>query len=246
MNVYGLIGYPLGHSFSMRYFADKFKAEGIEACCYLNFPMESIEQLSALLEQQKELKGFNVTIPYKQAVFAYLNELSDEARAIGAVNCVKIKPEGLKGFNTDAYGFSRSLLDLIGEERPAALVLGTGGASKAVTYVLNQLGIDYCLVSRHSDRERLTYAKLTSDIIRQHRLIINATPLGTFPKIEECPDIPYDALSPDHFLFDLVYNPSVTEYLKRGSAQGARIRNGYDMLIGQAEKAWEIWNDPTL
>lgn len=246
MKKYGLIGYPLGHSFSARYFAEKFKKEGLTEYNYVNFPLESIEQLPALLKQEESLQGFNVTIPYKQAVFAYLNELSDEAKQIGAVNCVKNQPNGLKGFNTDAYGFSRSLLTLIGDERPAALVLGTGGASKAVIYVLSQLGIPYRLVSRHTGNDRLSYSELTPEIIRQHRLIVNATPLGTFPKVEECPNIRYDALGPDHFLFDLVYNPPVTEFLKRGSAQGARIQNGYDMLIGQAEKAWEIWNDPNL
>lgn len=246
MKTYGLIGYPLGHSFSARYFADKFTREQIADCQYLNFPIESIDQLPALLEHEKELQGFNVTIPYKQAVFAYLNDLSDEARAIGAVNCVKIGPHGLKGFNTDAYGFSRSLLTLIGNQRPQALVLGTGGASKAVGYVLKQLGISYRLVSRQSGVDRLSYEEVTPELIQHTPLIINATPLGTFPKIEGYPAIPYEALGPHHFLFDLVYNPAVTEFLKRGAAQGAHTQNGYDMLVGQAEKAWEIWNTPTL
>ncbi len=246
MKTYGLIGYPLGHSFSARYFADKFTREQIADCQYLNFPIESIDQLPALLEHEKELQGFNVTIPYKQAVFAYLNDLSDEARTIGAVNCVKIAPHGLKGFNTDAYGFSRSLLTLIGDQRPQALVLGTGGASKAVGYVLKQLGISYRLVSRQSGVDRLSYEEVTPEFIQHTPLIINATPLGTFPKIEGCPAIPYEALGPQHFLFDLVYNPAVTEFLKRGAAQGAHTQNGYDMLVGQAEKAWEIWNTPTL
>lgn len=246
MKTYGLIGYPLGHSFSVRYFADKFAAEGIADCRYLNFPLESIEKLPEMLEREKDLRGFNVTIPYKQAVFTYLGSLSDEARQIGAVNCVKVTPAGLKGFNTDAYGFSRSLLTLIESERPQALVLGTGGASRAVIYVLGQLGIPYRLVSRRRGEGRISYTELTPEHIRQHRLIINATPLGTYPKVEECPPIPYEALGPEHFLFDLVYNPPVTEFLGRGTAQGARVRNGYDMLIGQAEKAWEIWNDPEL
>ena len=246
MKTYGLIGYPLGHSFSARYFADKFTQEQIVDCQYLNFPIESIDRLPEMLEQEKNLRGFNVTIPYKQAVFAYLDDLSDEARAIGAVNCVKIGPNGLKGFNTDAYGFSRSLLNLIGDRRPQALVLGTGGASKAVCYVLTQLGISHRLVSRQSGSNRLSYAEVTSELIHQTHLIINATPLGTFPNVKDCPDIPYQALGPDHFLFDLVYNPAVTEFLKRGTDQGAHTQNGYDMLIGQAEKAWEIWNSPSL
>jgi len=246
MKTYGLIGYPLGHSFSARYFADKFAQEQIVDCQYLNFPIESIDRLPEMLEQEKNLRGFNVTIPYKQAVFAYLDDLSDEARAIGAVNCVKIGPNGLKGFNTDAYGFSRSLLNLIGDRRPQALVLGTGGASKAVCYVLTQLGISHRLVSRQSGSNRLSYAEVTSELIHQTPLIINATPLGTFPNVKDCPDIPYQALGPDHSLFDLVYNPAVTEFLKRGADQGAHTQNGYDMLIGQAEKAWEIWNSPSL
>lgn len=246
MKTYGLIGYPLGHSFSARYFADKFAKEHITDCQYLNFPIESIDRLPEMLEQEKSLQGFNVTIPYKQAVFAYLNDLSDEARAIGAVNCVKIGPHGLKGFNTDAYGFSRSLLNLIGDRRPQTLVLGTGGASKAVCYVLTQLGISHRLVSRQSGNDRISYAEVTPELIRQTPLIINATPLGTFPNVESCPDIPYKALGPDHFLFDLVYNPAVTEFLKRGADQRAHTQNGYDMLIGQAEKAWEIWNSPSL
>lgn len=246
MKTYGLIGYPLGHSFSARYFADRFATEGRNDCRYLNFPLESIEQLPGLLEQEKDLQGFNVTIPYKQAVFPYLTSLSDEAREIGAVNCVKITPDGLKGFNTDAYGFSRSLQTMIGSQRPDALILGTGGASKAVMYVLGQLGISFQRVSRHAGADRICYADLNPDLIRQYRLIINTTPLGTFPKVDESPALPYDAIGPEHFLFDLVYNPAVTEFLRRGAEHGARVQNGYDMLIGQAEMSWDIWNDPHL
>ena len=190
------------------------------------------------------LRGFNVTIPYKQAIVPYLSGLSDEARAIGAVNCVKITPEGLTGYNTDAYGFRRSLLNLLGDVRPEkALVLGTGGASKAVKYVLEQLGIAFDAVSRDGKNGAYTYGDLSEEIVRAHRLIVNATPLGTFPNVEGCPVLPYEALGAGHFLFDLVYNPAVTEFLKRGAAQGAATRNGYDMLVGQAEKAWEIWNE---
>ena len=166
------------------------------------------------------------------------------ARAIGAVNCVKITPEGLTGYNTDAYGFRRSLLNLLGDVRPEkALVLGTGGASKAVKYVLEQLGIAFDAVSRDGKNGAYTYGDLSEEIVRAHRLIVNATPLGTFPNAEGCPVLPYEALGAGHFLFDLVYNPAVTEFLKRGAAQGAATRNGYDMLVGQAEKAWEIWNE---
>lgn len=246
MKTYGLIGYPLGHSFSAGYFAEKFADEGIADCQYVNFPLESIEQLSEMLGRETDLQGFNVTIPYKQAVFSFLDDLSDEARRIGAVNCVKITPRGLIGFNTDAYGFSRSLLNLIGERRPQTLVLGTGGASKAVGYVLERLGITYRLVSRSPLPGGLTYGQLSPEIVRAHPLIVNTTPLGTYPQAEGCPALPYEALGPQHFLFDLVYNPPVTEFLRRGAAQGAATQNGYDMLRGQAEKAWEIWNDPNL
>lgn len=244
MKLYGLIGYPLGHSFSARYFADKFQHEGIAACAYRNFPLESITALPQLLAEQPELQGFNVTIPYKQAVLPYLSSVSDEAREIGAVNCVRITPQGLVGYNTDAYGFKKSLLELIGTQRPSALVLGTGGASKAVRYVLTELGISFLQLSRHTAPGVITYEELTSEIMTSHRLIVNATPLGTFPKVDEAPNLPYHALGADHFLFDLVYNPPLTEFLKRGAAQGAAIRNGYEMLVGQAEKAWGIWNQP--
>lgn len=240
--LYGLIGFPLGHSFSARYFADKFQQEHLPECEYRNFPLESILELPAMLENHPELCGFNVTIPYKQEVIPYLTDLGGEAREIGAVNCVKITPKGLFGYNTDAYGFQKSLLDLIGNKRPNALILGTGGASKAVAYVLKKLGIPFSFVSRQSGDNRLTYSELTPEVMETHKLIINATPLGTFPKVTGCPAIPYETLTPAHFLFDLVYNPAFTEFLRRGQEQGAAIRNGYDMLIGQAEKAWEIWN----
>ena len=241
MNIYGLIGYPLGHSFSRKFFTDKFTAEGIGDCSYQNFPLESIEKLPDMQAQNPGLKGFNVTIPYKQAVIPYLRFISEEAQEIGAVNCVKITPDGLAGYNTDAYGFSRSLLTLIGSERPEALVLGTGGASKAVKYVLARLGIEYISVSRTEGKDRVSYAQLTPEITAGHKLIINATPLGTFPNVDRYPEIPYDAIGNGHYLFDLVYNPPLTEFLKRGQHNGAAICNGYDMLVGQAEISWEIW-----
>ena len=245
MRLFGLIGYPLGHSFSMRYFTDKFAAEGISDCAYRNFPIEQIQALEPLLHDHPALQGFNVTIPYKQQILPHLAHLSDEARAIGAVNCVRITPQGLVGHNTDAYGFRRSLLELLDDQRPErALLLGSGGASKAVAYVLHALGIACDNVSRHTDRGQYTYATLTAADVARHQLIVNATPLGTFPAIEGYPAIPYEAIGPSHFLFDLVYNPPLTQFLKRGKAQGAKISNGYPMLVGQAEKAWEIWNAP--
>lgn len=242
MKLYGLIGFPLGHSFSRRYFTEKFDREGIVDCEYRNFPIESIEEVSRLLSRP-ELQGFNVTIPYKQQIIPYLSALSDEARAIGAVNCVRLGPDGPVGYNTDAFGFRRSLLSLLGGARPErALVLGTGGASKAVGYVLGELGIPFDSVSRDSNKCRFTYGTLTADAVSDRRLIVNATPLGTYPATEGYPPIPYEGIGPGHFLFDLVYNPPLTEFLRRGAEWGAATRNGYDMLVGQAERAWEIWN----
>lgn len=243
MKRYGLIGYPLGHSFSQRYFTEKFEREGIAGCTYENFPIESIDRLDEVLERHPDLCGFNVTIPYKERIIPRLRSMAEEARKIGAVNCVRVTPEGLVGHNTDAYGFRTSLLKLLDGAHPErALVLGTGGASKAVKYVLEQLGIPFDVVSRKASAGNFTYDELTSETVRTRRLIVNATPLGTFPKTDECPDIPYAAIGETHFLFDLVYNPPLTEFLRRGRQQGAAIANGYDMLVGQAEKAWSIWN----
>ncbi len=243
MKRYGLIGYPLGHSFSQRYFTEKFEREGIAGCTYENFPIESIDRLDEVLERHPDLCGFNVTIPYKERIIPRLRSMAEEARKIGAVNCVRVTPEGLVGHNTDAYGFRTSLLKLLDGAHPErALVLGTGGASKAVKYVLEQLGIPFDVVSRKASAGNFTYDELTSETVRTRRLIVNATPLGTFPKTDECPDIPYEAIGETHFLFDLVYNPPLTEFLRRGRQQGAAVANGYDMLVGQAEKAWSIWN----
>ena len=238
---YGLIGYPLGHSFSARYFAEKFRQEEISGCSYTNFPLSDIGQLDGLLRREPTLAGFNVTIPYKEQIIPKLDALDDEARAIGAVNCVKISAGRLIGYNTDTYGFERSLRQLIGEARPAALVLGSGGASKAVRFVLQKLGISYMEVSRTKRPHNLTYEELNSECMAAHRLIVNATPLGTFPNVDGYPAIPYEMLTPEHFLFDLVYNPPLTRFLAQGQTQGASIMNGYDMLVGQAERSWEIW-----
>ena len=248
MRLYGLIGYPLGHSFSARYFAGKFAAERIADCEYRNFPLENISGLPAMIAANPDLQGFNVTIPYKQEIIPFLRRIDGEARAIGAVNCVSVvryvDAVELAGYNTDAYGFRRSLLGLIGDDRPAALVLGTGGSSRAVKYVLEGLGIAFRNVSRTAIGGNLSYAQLTPEIISQHKLIVNCTPLGTFPNVEECTDLPYEAIGQGHYLFDLVYNPSLTEFLRRGATNGARIRNGYEMLVWQAERSWEIWNGP--
>lgn len=245
MRQYGLIGFPLGHSFSQRYFAEKFQKEGIENCSYMNFPIEKIEKIEEVLHEHSDLQGFNVTIPYKQAIIPYLSKLSREAETIGAVNCVRRTPEGLIGYNTDAYGFHRSLNTLLNGVHPGrALVLGTGGASRAIKFVLSEMNIPFDTVSRRLQGADYTYKILTDEIIQAHRLIINCTPLGTFPKTDEYPDLPYEAIGPSHFLFDLVYNPPLTEFLRRGKQRGASIQNGYEMLVGQAELAWEIWNNP--
>ena len=209
---------------------------------YHNFPLERIDLLPALLREHPDLCGFNVTIPYKEQVIPCLDQIDEEAVRIGAVNCVRVENGKLTGYNADIYGFENSLLTFIGSERPAALVLGSGGASKAVKYVLARLGMSYKEVSRTKRSDNLTYGELTPQIMTDHRLIVNTTPLGTFPNTESAPDIPYELLSPRHFLFDLVYNPPLTRFLEWGRKQGASIQNGYDMLVGQAEKSWEIWN----
>lgn len=243
MRTYGLIGYPLGHSFSQRYFTEKFSAGGMTDCRYLNFPIPSIGEVVPLIAAHPDLEGFNVTIPYKQQIIPYLAGLSDEAREAGAVNCVRITPQGSIGYNTDMYGFALSLDRLLGPDRPEkVLILGTGGASRAVRYVLSRRGIPFSSVSRNPDGGDYTYACLTPEIVSAHRLIVNATPLGTFPATDGFPDIPYEGIGSGHYLFDLVYNPPLTQFLRRGADRGAATTNGYDMLVGQAEKAWEIWN----
>lgn len=242
MKLYGLIGYPLEHSFSARYFAEKFRRLSLTGVEYRNFPIEDIAMLPGILAGNPDLKGFNVTIPYKEAVIPYLDSISDEARAIGAVNCVKIAGNLKLGYNTDVAGFRRSLTAMIGNERPNALILGSGGASKAVEYVLRELGIEHKIVSRKAGAGRLGYEDLDEGVVRAHRLIVNATPLGTFPDTGTFPDIPYTGIGPDHFLFDLVYNPETTQFMRRGLERGASVKNGYEMLVGQAEEAWSIWN----
>lgn len=237
--MYGIIGYPLSHSFSPGYFREKFRQLGIDAT-YDAFPLAAITGLPALLEQHAGLQGLNVTIPYKQSVMAYLDELDATAEAVGAVNCIRIRDGKLKGFNTDTIGFANSLKPLLGKEHNHALILGTGGAAKAVVYALQQLGITYKLVSRTGGD--LRYEDLNRELIESHQLIINTTPLGMYPAVDQAPDLPYSLLGPGHLLYDLVYNPEETLFLQRGKAQGAVIKNGYDMLIGQAEAGWAIWN----
>lgn len=244
MKRYGLIGYPLGHSLSAEYFTRKFSREGRSDCQYKLYELQSIEEINQLLSTVPDLVGFNVTIPYKQAIIRYLDDLSDQARAIGAVNCVKREAGRLVGYNTDAEGFRYALTAFIGTESlERALVLGSGGASKAVQYVLAQLEISYDLVSRDSALGNYTYNDLSDEVIGSHRLIINTSPVGMSPRNDDTPRLPYAFLTPSHYLFDLVYNPTETQFMARGKQQGAHICNGLDMFVRQAECAWAIWNE---
>ena len=241
MKRYGLIGYPLGHSFSARYFADKFAREGIADCRYDLYELKTIEELPALLEAQPELRGFNVTIPYKQQI---IPDLSPETRMIGAVNCVRCEGRRLTGYNTDVTGLRVSLETFLGGERPErALVLGTGGASQAVQYVLAQRDIPFAIVSRDAAKGNYTYDDLDSEAISTHHLVINTTPVGMYPKVDQAPEIPYELLTPSHRLFDLIYNPEQTLFARRGAERGARTMTGLRMLYAQAEAAWKIWNE---
>lgn len=240
--LFGLIGYPLSHSFSKKYFTDKFLQEKKGDCRYELFPIADISSFPGLLEDHPNLEGINVTIPYKQQVLAYLDALSPEASAVGAVNVIRRTDRGLTGYNSDVYGFGESLRKHLTPEDTHALILGTGGASRAVTYVLQQQGIRYRLVSRQRRADALQYHELNREVMQQATLIINTTPLGMAPDFSACPDIPYDLLGPGHLLFDLIYNPEKTLFLQRGQARGSRVLNGLEMLHLQAEKSWDIWN----
>ncbi len=241
MRLFGLIGYPLTQSFSKKYFTEKFLKENINDAMYELFEIENIDFLKAVLNN-KNLCGFNVTIPYKKEVISFLSSIDSEAAAIGACNCIKIIEGKLKGFNTDAPAFERTLQPLLKPHHKNALILGTGGASNAVCFVLKKMGIDYKFVSRTEKPDSYTYEQLNRNIIEKYTLIINTTPLGSFPKVENAPQLPYEYLTPRHYLYDLVYNPHVTRFLQNGRERGAAIQNGYEMLVGQAELSWQIWN----
>ncbi|NOY38171.1 MAG: shikimate dehydrogenase [Chlorobi bacterium] len=244
MKKFGLIGYPLTHSFSEKYFAGKFRRESIKDCVYQNYPIKNIRELPGLIADEPGLAGLNVTIPYKEAVLPFLDHVSGEAAEIGAVNTVRIREGKTEGFNTDVYGFTKALEPCLKPHHSKALVLGSGGASKAVCFAFNRMGLDYSIVSRHPQKGvgMLGYEDLTGGLILQYTLIINTTPLGMFPDTDTFPPIPYDALTPQHLLFDLVYNPEETLFMKKGKAQGAAVFNGLEMLKLQAERSWEIWN----
>ena len=247
MKLFGLVGYPLGHSFSKGYFENKFVSEDIKDADFLNFELESLDGLRELINRNPQLKGFTVTIPHKISMLPIVDEITDEVRKIGALNVVKIKRQNnkihLTGYNTDVFGFEKSLLEQIQPNHKQALVLGKGGSANAVGFVLKKLGINCLFVSRSTkDENTISYSNLTEEIIHSCLLIINTTPLGMFPEVETCPNIPYQYLTDKHFLFDLVYNPEQTLFMQKGTEQGARVCNGYDMLCYQAEEAWEIWN----
>jgi shikimate dehydrogenase len=260
MKKYGLIGYPLTHSFSKKYFTQKFLDENITDSVYDLYTLEHIKDLQDLLDQHPNICGLNVTIPHKQNVLKYLDWIEHDARNAGAVNCIRVIKQSpllaafsgevgieghdfrLEGFNTDIYGFEQSLRPLLKGHHTDALVLGDGGAAKAVKCVLQNLEINYKVVSRRPHGDNLLFKDLKPKHIKSHKLIINTTPLGTAPNAEECPDIPYEAITDDHLLYDLVYNPPETLFLRKGAERGATPKNGYEMLVLQAERSWEIWN----
>lgn len=243
----GLIGFPLGHSFSKNYYLAKFDAECITNVDYDLYAIDQIEKFPLLYTDDPSFRGFNVTIPYKQSVLEYISELSEEAAAIHAVNCITVHRNedriSLKGYNTDAYGFQKSFEPLLKSHHTSALVLGNGGAAKAIFYVLQKLNIPYQIVSRTKDKGDLTYEELTAEVMENNPLIINCSPVGTYPNVSACPQIPYEHITSSHLLYDLIYNPEETMFLKKGKEKGATIKNGYEMLVLQAEKNWEIWKN---
>jgi shikimate dehydrogenase len=244
---FGLIGYPLGHSFSKKYFTEKFVREGIQGCQFELYPITRIQEFPQLFVRESSLEGLAVTIPYKEQVIPYLDGLDPACAQIGAVNCIRIRDGKKIGFNTDYLGFKQSLQSWLGTETPNALILGTGGASKAVQQALRDLGVSFRIVSRSQSEGQLTYADLRDqpEWLASHPLIINTTPLGTYPQVEDLPNIPLEQLHAAHRVYDLVYNPSITRLMQECIARGGTAKNGKDMLELQAEAAWSIWNSPS-
>jgi len=246
MDKYGIIGLPLGHSFSPGFFNEKFQNEHIDAI-YEKYELPQIEALQEVLASNPELRGLNVTIPYKQQCIPFLDEVSEEARAIGAVNVISISHNGkkvyLKGYNSDIIGFSRSIEPLLENHHKKALILGTGGASKAVEYSLKKLGLETIKVSRYERPDTIQYEKITPDVIREYNVIVNCTPIGMYPHTEECPQLPYSAMDNHTLLYDLIYNPDETLFMKKGRENGAIVKNGLEMLLLQAYASWEFWNN---
>lgn len=246
MDKYGLIGYPLGHSFSKSYFNEKFENEGINAE-YINFEIPTLDSLPEILASNLELKGLNVTIPYKEKVISYLDSISPEARAIGAVNVIRVDHKGndtyLKGFNSDVIGFTKSIEPLLERFHKKALILGTGGASKAINFGLKSLGLETVFVSRFERPGTIQYSQITPDIIQEYNVIVNCTPCGMYPHIDECPQLPYEAMTSKNILYDLLYNPDETLFMKKGAQHGATVKNGLEMLLLQAFASWEFWHN---
>lgn len=247
MKKYGLIGYPLGHSFSKNFFNEKFQSENINAE-YINFEIPTIEDLPKVISDNPDLAGLNVTIPYKEKVISYLDKVDDVAASIGAVNVIKIgHVKGkvrLTGYNSDIIGFTRSIEPLLEPYHKKALILGTGGASKAIRQGLVQLGLETLFVSRNKHNDTtITYGEITPEIMDEYKVIVNCTPIGMYPQADKCPDIPYDLVTPKHLLYDLLYNPNTTLFMKKGSDHGAIVKNGLEMLLLQAFASWEIWNE---
>ncbi|HJH77217.1 MULTISPECIES: shikimate dehydrogenase family protein [Prevotellaceae] len=246
MDKYGLIGYPLGHSFSKSYFNEKFENEGINAE-YINFEIPTLDSLPEILASNPELKGLNVTIPYKEKVISYLDSISPEARAIGAVNVIRVDHKGndtyLKGFNSDVIGFTKSIEPLLERFHKKALILGTGGASKAINFGLKSLGLETVFVSRFERPGTIQYSQITPDIIQEYNVIVNCTPCGMYPHIDECPQLPYEAMTSKNILYDLLYNPDETLFMKKGAQHGATVKNGLEMLLLQAFASWEFWHN---
>jgi shikimate dehydrogenase len=247
MDKYGLIGFPLGHSFSISYFNQRFQDEGIDAV-YENYEIPNIDALAEILDSNPELKGLNVTIPYKEKVIPFLDSISPEARAIGAVNVIRVTHRGnkteLKGFNSDVIGFTKSIEPMLDKKwHQKALILGTGGASKAIDYGLRSLGLETVFVSRYERPNTIQYKTITPEIVKEYNVIVNCTPLGMYPKTEEWPDLPYEAMDSHTILYDLIYNPDETLFMKRGAQYGANVKNGLEMLLLQAFASWEFWHE---
>lgn len=249
MKTFGLIGYRLGHSFSRNFFTEKFSNEKLSDHEYVNFELDTIDEFPTIFDRGTNICGLNCTIPYKQQIMRFLDEIDLEAAQIGAVNTVKIIDQNgkriLKGFNTDLYGFEHSLRPMLEEKHKKALILGTGGASKAIRFLFDRMGIDYLSATTKDELQdkEIRYDQLTQNLMNEYLIVINATPLGTFPKVDACPDIPYQYVSPNHVLYDLVYNPAETLFLKKGKEKSAQTKNGLEMLHLQALKSWEIWNE---
>ena len=245
MDKYGLIGYPLGHSFSISYFNQRFQDEGIDAV-YENYEIPNIDALPEVLGSNPELKGLNVTIPYKEKVIPFLDSIAPEARAIGAVNVIRVTHRGnkteLKGYNSDVIGFTKSIEPMLDKKwHQKALILGTGGASKAIDYGLRSLGLETVFVSRYERPNTIQYQSITPEVVKEYNVIVNCTPLGMYPKTEVCPDLPYEAMDNHTILYDLIYNPDETLFMKKGKEHGATVKNGLEMLLLQAFASWEFW-----